>query len=230
MKKKFRGSWILFFLFATSLVASGLQKEAQASAEQGDTVTFSYNPTTIYQEVSVDTSGKSEFIATVRAAQVESGVDQVLVGIELYGEGGGGIYFHNTGWVALSSGGYSNISLSVDASSVGAGWEQIRSARIVVGGDDGEFWAGNYGPSVELASLKLDNTELLSNVDFSSGSQNWTSSVGWQTCHATQGNKPCSSVESRLNNSAYSVGTDMVWGIADEGWNLTLTAPGGRNV
>lgn len=229
MKKKFRGSWILFFLFAMSVVASGFQKEAQASSEQGDSITFSYNATSIHQEVLVDTSGKSEITATVRAAQVESGPDQVLVGINLYGEGGGGIYFHDTGWVALSSGGYSNISISVNAASVGAGWEQVRSARIVIGGDDGEFWAGNYGPSLESASLKIDGTELLSNTEFSSGSQNWTSSVGWQTCHATQGNKPCSSIESRLNNSAYTLGTDMVWGIANEGWNLTITAPGGRN-
>lgn len=229
MKKKFRGSWILFFLFAVSILASTFQKEAYALTEQGDTITFSYNASTVYQEVAVDTIGKNKITASVRAAQVESGIDQVYVGIELYGDGGGGIYFHDTSWVPLSSGGYTDINLAVNSASVGPGWDQVKTARIVIGGDDGEFWAGNYGPSIESASLKLDGTELLTNVDFSSGTQGWTSSVGWQICSGGWGYQPCSSVESRLNNSAYSVGTDMVWGTADEGWNLSITAPGGRN-
>lgn len=230
------GAWILI----PSLVLAFFSPfSARASAEQGDTVIFSYSPSTIYQEVSVDTSGKTELTATIRAAETQYGTDTVLVGIGLYGEGGGGIYFHDTGWVSLSSGGYSNITLSVDASSVGAGWAQVASVRLTVGGDDGEFWAGNYGPSIESASLKIDGTELLSNTEFSSGSSGWTSSVGWQNCHATQGDKPCSSVDSAppstttttttipINNSMYSLSDRMVWGTANEGWNLSLSAPGG---
>lgn len=226
-----KGAWILGVLFLMGIVFPTFSpKEVQALAEQGDTITFSYNPTTIHQEVSVDTVGKNELTATVRVAEAGYGVDTILVGIALYGPGGGGIYFHDTGWVPISPGGYGDISLSVNAQSVGSGWGGVSSARITIGGDDGEFWAGNYGPSVESASLKLDGTELLSNTDFASGSEGWTSSVGWQTCHATQGGQPCSSIASRLNNSPYTLGTNMVWGIANEGWNLTLSAPGGRNI
>ncbi|MFN9110073.1 MAG: hypothetical protein ACK5XN_08395, partial [Bacteroidota bacterium] len=190
---------------------------ADASGEQGDTVTFSYDATTIHQEVAVDTSGKTEITATVRAAQVQYGVDKVLVGIGLYGSGGGGIYFHDTGWVSLSSGGYSNITLSVDSNSVGAGWSQIASARLTIGGDDGEFWAGNYGPSIESASLRLDGVELLSNTQFTSGPSAWTSSVGWQECHATQGNKPCASVGLTAPPTGYP---------ADQNWEAVTYGDG----
>ena len=241
MKKniKFRprsGAWILIPSVVLALFSPF---SAKANAEQGDTVTFSYNPTTIHQEVSVDTNNKTEFTATVRASQVEFGTDKVLVGIALYGAGGGGIYFHDTGWVSLSSGGYSNITLSVDATSVGGGWSQVALARLTIGGDDGEFWGGNYGPNIESASLKLDGVEQLTNTEFSAGSSGWTSSVGWQTCHATQGNKPCSSVDSAppttttttttipTNNANYSLSERTIWATANEGWNLSATAPGG---
>lgn len=217
------GSWILF----ATIIGSFFSPTANALNEQGDTVTFSYDQSVIYQEVSVNTSGKNSITASVRASETQFGTDSVLVGIGLYGDGGGGIYFHDTGWVAISSSGYSNISISVDAESVGPGWSDVKTARITIGGDDGEFWAGNYGPTLESASLKIDGSETLSNGEFSKGTQGWASSVGWQTCHATSGNKPCSSLESRINNSPYLLGPDMVWATANEGWNLSLSAPGG---
>lgn len=190
MKKKFKGSWILFFLFAVPIVATSFQEEVQAV--DNNVAVFSYNETTIHQEVSLDTSGKTEFTATVSAAETQYGPDRILVGIELYGPGGGGIYSHSTGWVTLSSGGYTDIILNVTSSGVGAtGWAEVASARLVIGGDDGEFWAGNYGPRIESASLKIDGNELLSNTEFSSGSQSWTSSVGWQECSAGSGSSPC---------------------------------------
>lgn len=217
------GSWILF----ATIIGSFFSPTANALNEQGDTVIFSYDQSVIYQEVSVNTSGKNSITASVRASETQFGTDSVLVGIGLYGDGGGGIYFHDTGWVAISSSGYSNISISVDAESVGPGWGDVKTARITIGGDDGEFWAGNYGPTLESASLKIDGSETLSNGEFSKGTQGWTSSVGWQTCHATSGDKPCSSLESRINNSPYSLGPDMVWATANEGWDLSLSAPGG---
>ena len=211
-----------------ALLVVFLPTNAHATAEeQGDGVIFSYSPTTIYQEVGIDPSVSNEITATARLAEFGYGVDQAFVGIELYGEGGGGIYFHNTGWTGLSSGGYSNISISVNSESVGSGWADIRSARIVIGGDDGEFWAGNYGPIVESASLKIGNQELLQNPEFAFGQQNWTSSVGWQTCHATQGNKPCSTIQSKVSNGSYSLSENMIWAVADEGWELSASAPGG---
>ena len=228
------GAWIIV---PSLLLAFFSPFSARASAEQGDTVTFSYNPTTIHQEVPVNTSGKTEFVATVRAAQVEFGIDKVLVGISLYGAAGGGIYFHDTGWVSLAPSGYSDITLSVNSISVGEGWSQVALARITIAGDDGEFWAGNYGPQIESASLKLDETELLSNYEFSSGSSSWVSLSGWQTCQATFGDKPCSSVDSAppttttttipINNTNYVLSDRTVWATANEGWDLSATAPGG---
>lgn len=211
-----RGSWILAVLFATAICFP--QISARALAEQGDTIKFSYNETTIHQETSVSISGKTEFIATVRASETQYGGDRVFVGINLYGPGGGGIYSHSTGWITLSSGGYTNITLNVSANSVGAsGWAEVASARLTVGGDDGEFWAGNYGPSIESASLKLDGTELLSNTQFSGGPQGWTSSVGWQECHATQGDKPCASVGLTPPSTGYP---------ADQNWEAVAYGDG----
>lgn len=224
-----RGAWI-FLLLVTWLVLAPLFSifsKAVALSEQGDTIIFSYNQTTIHQETAVNTSGKTELIATVRAAEFGYGTDTVLVGIALYGPGGGGIYFHDTGWVSLPSGGYTNVSLSINAESVGPGWSEISSIRLTVGGKDGEFWAGNYGPSIESASLKLDGEELLQNAEFSKGTQDWTSSVGWQTCHGTQGDKPCSTLASRTGNANYTLSENMVWAEADEGWNLSVSAPDG---
>ena len=217
------GSWILF----ATIIGSFFSPTASALNEQGDTVVFSYNQSVIYQDVSVNTSGKNSITASVRASETGYGTDSVLVGIGLYGDGGGGIYFHDTGWVELPSSGYSNISISVDASSVGPGWEDVKTARITIGGDDGEFWAGNYGPTVESASLKIDGEEFLLNNEFAKGVSGWESSVGWQVCHATVGDRPCSSLESRVDNSSYMLGSNMVWATANEGWNLSLSAPGG---
>lgn len=226
-----KGAWILGVLFLISVIFPYfISSKVKALAEQGDIITFSYNATTIHQEASVDTTGKDEIVAKVRGAETQYGTDRILVGIGLYGDGGGGIYFRDTGWVDLSPGGYSDITLSINAQSVGSGWSDVKLARITIGGDDGEFWAGNYGPAIESASLKLDGIELLQNTEFAKGSQSWMSSVGWQTCHGTQGNKPCSSLESRLNNSNYTLDTDMVFAVANEGWNLSLSAPGGRNI
>lgn len=228
-QRLFRMSKLMVWMPAIiALFVVFLPTSARATVEeQGDGVIFSYNATTIYQEVAIDPSVSNEITATARLAEFGYGVDQAFVGIELYGEGGGGIYFHNTGWTALSSGGYSNLSISVNAESVGSGWSDIRSARIVIGGDDGEFWAGNYGPIVESASLKIDGQELLQNSEFAFGQQNWTSSAGWQTCHATQGDKPCSTIQSKVSNGSYSLSENMIWAVADEGWELSISAPSG---
>jgi len=219
---------LVWFPAIIALLLVFIPTSARATTvEQGDSIIFSYNESSIYQEVAVDTSGKSEITAVARVAEFGYGVDRVLVGISLYGNGGGGIYFHDTGWVSISPGAYSDVSLSVNAQSVGQGWASVASARITIAGDDGEFWGGNYGPSIESASLKIDNTELLDNSEFAYGEESWISSAGWQLCHATQGDKPCSSIASRVSNSNYSFQSNMVWGTANEGGTLSLAAPGG---
>jgi hypothetical protein len=136
----------------------------------------------------VSTTGKTTLLATARAIGAP---DRFYVGIELRGVGGGLIYSHSTGWVTLTNS-YQDITLTVTRDGVGeSSWELVDSVTLVLGGDDAEFWAGNYGPKVDSASLKLDGTELMSNVEFVDGDRNWTSSVGWQTCSGGAGNAPC---------------------------------------
>ena len=127
-------------------------------------------------------------LATARAIGAP---DLFYVGIELRGVGGGLIYSHSTGWVTLTNS-YQDITLTVTSTGVGASnWALVDSVTLVLGGDDAEFWAGNYGPKVDSASLKLDGTELMSNTEFVDGDRYWSSSVGWQTCSGGAGNKPC---------------------------------------
>jgi len=104
------------------------------------------------------------------------------------------IYSHSTSWATLTNS-YQDITLTVTSTGVGASnWALVDSVTLVLGGDDAEYWAGNYGPKVDSASLKLDGTELMSNVGFVDGDRNWTSSVGWQTCSGGAGNAPCPSI------------------------------------
>jgi hypothetical protein len=231
-----RGSWILAVLFGIAVSFP----QIQASASQNGEVIFGYEQGTISQEVGVSTAEKSELTFTVSAAETQDwkpSSDLLNIGIALYGTGGGLIYQHSTGNIAIDSGQFSNYSISVSESGVGAGgWSAVASARAFIIGQDGEFWAGNYGTRVESASLKFnDNVELLSNTEFTS-TDSWTSTIGWQTCSGGSGNKPCVSISVPIttttttipaNNSQYSLGDDMVWGIANEGENLLLSAPGG---
>ena len=176
-----------------STYSSYTSSVSATAPQEGNTIIFSYNPTTVYQNVQINTANKTTLLATARAVNVEGSPDLFFLGIELRGVGGGLIYSHNTGWVNLTNS-YQDITLTVTSSGVGAeAWALVDSVTLVLGGDDAEFWGGNYGPKVEFASLKLDGTELMSNVEFADGDRYWTSSVGWQTCHATQGNKPCAS-------------------------------------
>jgi hypothetical protein len=93
---------------------------------------------------------------------------------------------------------------------------------------------GNYGTRVESASLKFnDDVELLSNTEFTSTS-NWISDIGWQECSGVSGYQPCVNIVTPpttttipVNNGPYQLGLDMVWGMANEGWDLSLSAPGG---
>ena len=238
-RKPLKGSWILAFLFCVSVIASAFQNSA--SAADNNQLVFAYQTATVYQEVSVSTAGKSELTLTVSAAETQDwkpSSDLLNIGIALYGAGGGLIYQHSTGNVAIDSGQFSNYSISVSEAGVGTGgWSSVTTARAFIIGQDGEFWAGNYGTRIESASLKFDdNIELLSNTEFTSNSS-WTSSSGWQSCSGGIGNQPCINIAVPptttttttipINNSNYTLGIDMVWGTVNENGNLNLTAPGG---
>jgi hypothetical protein len=241
LRRQNRGTWILALVCSWVLLSPFIPV---ANAIDSNALVFAYDTATVYQEVNVSTAGKSELTLSVSAAETQDWVpssDLLNIGIALYGAGGGLIYQHSTGNIAIDSGQFADYSISVSEAGVGAGgWSVVTSARAFIIGQDGEFWAGNYGTRVESASLKFnDNVELLSNTEFTS-TNSWTSTIGWQTCSGGSGNKPCVNIAALpttttttttttipTNNSQYSLGNDMVWGTANEGWNLSLSAPGG---
>jgi hypothetical protein len=192
-RKPLRGSWILAFLFCVSVVASAFQN--LASAADNNQLVFAYQSANIYQDVAINTSGKSSLTLVVSAAETQDwkeSSDPINVGIQLYGQGGGLIYSHSTGNLSIDSTQFSNYEISISESGVGSsGWSSAVTARAFINGGDGEFWAGNYGTRVESASLKFDdNVELLSNTEFTSSSS-WTSDIGWQSCSGGSGAQPC---------------------------------------
>ena len=168
-------------------------------------------------------------LATARAIGAP---DLFYVGIELRGVGGGLIYSHSTGWVTLTNS-YQDITLTVTSTGVGASnWALVDSVTLVLGGDDAEFWAGNYGPKVDSASLKLDGTELMSNTEFVDGDRYWSSSVGWQTCSGGAGNAPCPTTG--LSGATVPGAPTSVSGTSGNGQvSVSWTAPasnGGANI
>ena len=172
----------------------------------------------------MSTTGKTAFVASARAINVWGSPDLFYVGIELRGVGGGLIYSHSTGWVNLTNS-YQDITLTVTSTGVGASsWALVDSVTLVLGGDDHEYWAGNYGPKVDSASLKLDGTELMTNTEFVDGDRNWTSSVGWQACSGGAGNKPCPSTG--LHGATTASAPTSVSGTSGDGQvSVSWTAP-----
>ncbi len=195
MRRSGRGSWILAVVCAWALFSPSLPA---ANAADSKSLVFAYQTATVYQEVNVNTSNKSSLTLTVSAAETQdwkASSDLLNIGIALYGSGGGLIYQHSTGNIAIDSAQFSDYSISVSESGVGSGgWSSVATARAFIIGQDGEFWAGNYGTRIESASLKFDdNVELLSNTEFTSTSS-WTSDIGWQSCSGGSGALPCVSV------------------------------------
>ena len=172
----------------------------------------------------MSTTGKTTLVASARAINVWGSPDLFYVGIELRGVGGGLIYSHSTGWVNLTNS-YQDITLTVTSTGVGASsWALVDSVTLVLGGDDHEYWAGNYGPKVDSASLKLDGTELMTNTEFVDGDRNWTSSVGWQACSGGAGNKPCPSTG--LHGATTASAPTSVSGTSGDGQvSVSWTAP-----
>lgn len=235
-----KGAWILGVLFLIGVVFPVF---SAAKAIDGKSIVFSWQEASISQTINpVDIVNKTSITFSVSAAETQDwkpSSDQLNIGIALYGVGGGLIYQHSTGTLEVDSSLFTDYSISINAADV-AGWNETASIKAFIIGKDGEFWAGNYGTRVESASLKFeDNTELLSNTEFSSGTLSWISDLGWQSCSGGSGSQPCLSslVTSTTtttttttipaNNSNYSLTPNMTWGTADEGWNLSVSAPGG---
>lgn len=239
--RKYKRSWILAVPLLFAFLPSGVFS-SPASAADSNQVVFAYQSATIYQDVAINTANTSSLTFTVSAAETQdwkASSDSLNIGIALYGQGGGLIYQHSTGNVTVDSSQFSDYSISIAESSVGtSGWASAKTVRVSITGQDGEFWAGNYGTRIESASLKFDDSvELLSNTEFTSNAS-WTSSIGWQSCSGGSGNKPCVSITVPpttttttttipINNANYTLGTDMVWATANENGTISVSAPGG---
>ena len=123
----------VFFLFLSIFGFS-----ASVQAADGNKLVFAYSEASVYQEVSVPNnwSTASTLTATVSAAEVQdwkASSDVLAVAINLYGDGGGGIYSHSTGYITLTDGGvFNDYSVTVTASGVGAGWASVTSALISI--------------------------------------------------------------------------------------------------
>lgn len=223
-------------MFITSICMPYFKGIAQA-ADSGKII-FGWQQAKISQSVGdINTVGKTSVAFSVSAAEFQdwkTSADEINIGIELYGSGGGLIYQHSTGINYVDANAFNDYSLIINAADV-SGWDQIDTISAFIIGKDGEFWAGNYGTQIESASLKFnDGVELLVNTQFTQNYSGWTSDIGWQQCSGTGGGLPCLSAAPvtttttiPVNNSQYTLNDYMVWGIANEGWDLTLTAPDG---
>lgn len=212
------------------LIASvGASIVSAAPTEGLGEAVFAYQQGTLSQTVTqVNTSGKSQFDFKVRARKSDWGNDPFAMSLKLYAQGT--LVWETlhpaSGLDYISSDTYSVYSLSVASSAVSA-WNTIDTAVVTVTGGDSEFWAGNYGTRIDYISLELDGAQLLNNHTFLSGSTSWTSSVGWQQCSGGSGGAVCIANAVPTTNAPYTLGNDMVWAVANEGWDLSLTAPGG---
>lgn len=142
-RKTFTGSWILAFLFCASVLSSVFQNSA--SAADNNSLVFSYQSTSVYQDASINTSGKSTLTFNVSAAETQDwkeSFDLLNIGVQIYGLGGGLIYQHSTGDLIIDSTEFTNYSISVSESEVGSGgWNSAVKVRAFIIGRDGEFWA-----------------------------------------------------------------------------------------
>lgn len=117
---------IVWSIALTSVLIAGPFSGRSAKATDGNKVVFAYSEAVVYQEVNVpenwDTA--STLTATVSAAEVQDwkvSSDVLAVAINLYGEGGGGIYSHSTGYLTLTDGGvFNDYTLTVTATGVGS--------------------------------------------------------------------------------------------------------------
>ena len=188
-----KGSLILITLFVMSICTPFFQGFAKAN--DSGKIIFGWQQATVSQTLSnVNTTGKTSITFKVSAAEFQdwkTSTDELNIGIELLGSGGGLIYQHSTGVNYIDTTTFTDYTLTINAADVSA-WDQVASVRAFIIGKDGEFWAGNYGTQVETASLKFnDGIELLTNTEFTNDYSGWTSDIGWQACSGGGGGLPC---------------------------------------
>lgn len=167
-------------------------------AADSSAVLIAYNPTTISQQVNVSgIANTTLFTATANVAKNNWQNDFAYLEVRFKNSGGTTLATKRSpasGWTTLTSA--TPINLVVSLASGDPAWDAaIAKVEVVVGGDDGEFWAGNYGTAIDYVLLEQTDTsgttQLLANPEFAGGSASWYSSAGWQTCSGGAGGAAC---------------------------------------
>jgi|688.fasta_scaffold03679_21 hypothetical protein len=199
MIEKFSAKSRVRALLAALMILIAFEPFSPTSPVSADSfaAVFAYNPTTIKQEVSVsDINSTSQFTMTASVAKSWAS-DYVYIEAVFKDSAGNtltSVRNPSSGSTTLTSD--SPIEMSVSLASTDAGWStSIAKVEAIVWGDDGEYWAGNYG--VALDWVKLEQTtstgtsQLLLNPEFANGNAHWTSSAGWQQCSGGAGAAVC---------------------------------------
>lgn len=199
MIEKFSAKSRVRALLAALMILIAFEPFSPTSPVSADSfaAVFAYNPTTIKQEVSVsDINSTSQFTMTASVAKSWAN-DYVYIEAVFKDSAGNtltSVRNPSSGSTTLTSD--SPIEMSVSLASTDASWNtSIAKVEAIVWGDDGEYWAGNYG--VALDWVKLEQTtstgtsQLLLNPEFANGDTHWTSSAGWQQCSGGAGAAVC---------------------------------------
>lgn len=191
--------WIMFVVVAVSSVFSG-SRSARAA---GNALIFSYSAATVTQtanspvDAGVD-SFQIDYLVSRYNRSGNTAVDKYYVQVEFKNASNTVLFTYrnpSSGWANLSgSNAYLNDVVSVGRANV-ADFAGIAKVTVTLGGDDGEFWNGNYGPRFARMSVKKvssgSGTEIMTNPTFDSSS-GWTSSTGsFATCSASSASSPC---------------------------------------
>ena len=199
MKKKSPFNLRLRALLATVMILIVLEPFASPARVNADSfaAVFAYNPTTIQQEVSVtNINTTSQFKMTISVSKSWANDDVYIEAVFKDSSGTALSSVRNpaSGSTTLTSD--TPIEMSVTLASTDAAWSNsIAKVEVIVWGDDGEYWAGNYGMAVDWVKLEQTTTsgttQLLLNPEFANGDSNWTSSAGWQACSGGGGGAVC---------------------------------------
>ena len=194
-----RSGFKLFGFFTVAVMAFQIPIiGSSARVVDGNTVFISYNATVISQQVNVsDIANTTGFTATATVAKNSWANDLAYLEVKFKNSAGATLFTRrspSSGWTTLTS--TTPIDLIVTVDSTDASWSSnIAKVEVLVGGDDGEYWIGNYGTAIEAITLdqttNSGTTQLLLNSEFASGNTSWTSSLGWQTCYGGSSSAAC---------------------------------------
>lgn len=199
MATKLKPKAKLRILLGTLMVLMIVEPFSPVSPTRADSfaAVFAYDPTTISQEVTISNiANTTQF--TMTAAVAKAWANDTVYIEALFKDSTGTVLASKrnptSGTTTLTSD--SPIEMSVSLPSSDPDWSaSISKVEVIVWGDDGEYWAGNYGIVVDWVKLEQTTSsgtsQLLENPEFANGDANWTSSMGWQACSGGGGAAVC---------------------------------------